>query len=93
MVNEGMAIVAMKLLQRRDYTIEAVAEELEIKPYSAKSSPIAHKASLGQTNKEHEDLNEIGNCRENSLSYVDAILDRDSDRIFVVERLLKVNVT
>jgi hypothetical protein len=33
---------------------------LEIKPSILKKAiRIAHKASLGQTNKEHEDLNEI----------------------------------
>jgi hypothetical protein len=41
-------------------TVKAVAEELEIKPSILKKAiRIAHKASLGQTNKEHEDLNEI----------------------------------
>jgi phage host-nuclease inhibitor protein Gam len=41
-------------------TIKAVAEELEIKPTVLKKAvKIAHKAALGQTNKDHEDLNEI----------------------------------
>jgi phage host-nuclease inhibitor protein Gam len=41
-------------------TIKAVAEELEIKPAVLKKAvKIAHKAALGQTNKDHEDLNEI----------------------------------
>ena len=41
-------------------TIKAVAEELEIKPSTLKKAiRIAHKASLGQTNKDHEELNTI----------------------------------
>lgn len=41
-------------------TIKAVAEEMEIKPSILKKAvKIAHKASLGQTNKDHDDLNTI----------------------------------
>lgn len=41
-------------------TIKAVAEEMEIKPAILKKAvKIAHKASLGQTNKDHDDLNTI----------------------------------
>lgn len=41
-------------------TIKAVAEELEIKASTLKKAiKIAHKASLGQTNKDHEELNTI----------------------------------
>ena len=41
-------------------TIRSVASEMEIKPSILKKAvKIAHKASLGQTNKDHEDLNEI----------------------------------
>ena len=39
-------------------TIKAVAEELEIKASTLKKAiKIAHKASLGQTNKDHDELN------------------------------------
>ena len=41
-------------------TIKAIGEELEIKPSTLKKAiKIAHKASLGQTNKDHEELNTI----------------------------------
>ena len=41
-------------------TIKAIAEEIEIKPSILKKAiKIAHKASLGQTNKDHDELNEI----------------------------------
>lgn len=41
-------------------TIKAVAEELEIKPSILKKAiKVAHKASLTQTNKDHDDLNTI----------------------------------
>ena len=41
-------------------TIKAVAEELEIKASTLKKAVrIAHKASLGQTNKDHDELNTI----------------------------------
>lgn len=41
-------------------TIKAVAEELEIKPALLKKAmKIAHKAKLGETNKDHEELNTI----------------------------------
>ena len=41
-------------------TIKAVAEELEIKASTLKKAiRIAHKASLGQTNKDHDELNTI----------------------------------
>jgi len=41
-------------------TIKAIAEELEVKPSTLKKAiRIAHKASLGQTNKDHEELNTI----------------------------------
>lgn len=41
-------------------TIKAVAEELEVKPSILKKAiTIAHKASLGQTNADHEELNTI----------------------------------
>jgi transposase-like protein len=62
MVNEGMATMHEidALTEGLAETVKAVAEELEIKPSILKKAiRIAHKASLGQTNKEHEDLNEI----------------------------------
>jgi hypothetical protein len=38
-------------------TIKAIGEELEIKPATLKKAlKIAHKASLGQTNKDHDEL-------------------------------------
>lgn len=41
-------------------TIKAVAEELEIKPALLKKAmKIAHKAKLGETNKDHDELNTI----------------------------------
>ena len=41
-------------------TIKAIAEELEIKPGLLKRAvKIAYKANLGETNKDHSDLNSI----------------------------------
>ena len=41
-------------------TIKAIAEELEIKPAILKKAiKIAHKANLGDTNRDHDQLNEI----------------------------------
>ena len=41
-------------------TIKAIAEELEIKPALLKKAlKIAHKANLGDTNRDHEELNTI----------------------------------
>ena len=61
-VNEGMRT----MLEIEDLnaglndTIKAVAEDLEIKPGILKKAiRIAHKASLGETNRDHEDLNTI----------------------------------
>ena len=61
-VNEGMRT----MLEIEDLnaglndTIKAVAEELEIKPGILKKAiRIAHKSSLGETNRDHEDLNTI----------------------------------
>ena len=62
LVNEGMAVMhEIETLQGGlTDTIKAVAEELEVKPSVLKKAiRIAHKASLGQTNKEHEELNDI----------------------------------
>ena len=62
LVNEGMAVMhEIETLQGGlTDTIKAVAEELEVKPSVLKQAiRIAHKASLGQTNKEHEELNNV----------------------------------
>ena len=62
LVNEGMAVMhEIETLQGGlTDTIKAVAEELEVKPSVLKKAiRIAHKASLGQTNKEHEELNNV----------------------------------
>ena len=41
-------------------TIKAVAEELEIKASTLKKAiKVAHKANLGQTNRDHDELNTI----------------------------------
>jgi hypothetical protein len=41
-------------------TVKAIAEELEVKPSVLKKAiRIAHKASLTQSNQEHEQLNTI----------------------------------
>ncbi len=62
LINEGMAVMhEIDTLQGGlTDTIKAVAEELEVKPSVLKKAiRIAHKASLTQTNQEHEDLNTI----------------------------------
>ena len=62
LVNEGMAVLhEIDTLQGGlNDTIKSIAEELEIKPSTLKKAiKIAHKASLTQTNQEHEDLNTI----------------------------------
>ena len=62
LVNEGMATMHEidALNGGLNDTIKAVAEELEIKASTLKKAiKIAHKASLGQTNKDHEELNTI----------------------------------
>jgi DNA-binding MarR family transcriptional regulator len=41
-------------------TIKAIAEELEIKPSTLKKAvKIAYKAKLGETNRDHDELNTI----------------------------------
>jgi hypothetical protein len=62
LINEGMSVMhEIDTLQGGlNDTIKAVAEELEIKASTLKKAVrIAHKASLGQTNKDHEELNTI----------------------------------
>lgn len=62
LINEGMATLhEIDALQGGlTDTIKAVAEEMEVKPSLLKKAiKIAHKASLTQTNKDHDELNEI----------------------------------
>jgi transposase-like protein len=62
LVNEGMSVLhEIDTLQGGlTDTIKAISEELEIKPSTLKRAiKIAHKASLGQTNKDHDELNNI----------------------------------
>ena len=62
LINEGCAVMHEidTLSGGLTDTIKAVAEELEVKPSVLKKAiRIAHKASLTQTNQEHEDLNTI----------------------------------
>jgi hypothetical protein len=62
LINEGMGVLhEIDTLQGGlTDTIKAVAEELEVKPSVLKKAiKIAHKASLTQTNQEHEQLNTI----------------------------------
>jgi transposase-like protein len=62
LVNEGMATLHEidTLKGGLNDTIKAVAEELEIKASTLKKAiNIAHKASLGQTNRDHDELNTI----------------------------------
>lgn len=62
LINEGMAVMNEidTLNGGLSDTIKAIAEELEVKPSVLKKAiRIAHKASLTQTNQEHEDLNTI----------------------------------
>ena len=62
LINEGMSVMhEIDTLQGGlNDTIKAVAEELEINASTLKKAVrIAHKASLGQTNKDHEELNTI----------------------------------
>ena len=61
-VNEGMHVLHEidTLNGGLNDTIKAISEELEIKASTLKKAiKIAHKASLGQTNKDHDELNTI----------------------------------
>lgn len=61
-VNEGMRTLheIEDLNAGLNDTIKAIAEELEIKPAILKKAiKVAHKAKLGETNKDHEQLNTI----------------------------------
>ncbi len=62
LVNEGMQVMqeVEDLSAGLNDTIKAIAEELEVKPAILKKAiKIAHKAKLGETNRDHEDLNTI----------------------------------
>jgi len=62
LVNEGMTVMNEidTLNGGLADTIKAVAEEMEIKPSVLKKAiRIAHKAALGATNKDHDELNQI----------------------------------
>lgn len=62
LINEGMATLHEidTLREGLSDTVKAIAEELEVKPSVLKKAiSIAHKASLGQTNADHEELNTI----------------------------------
>jgi phage host-nuclease inhibitor protein Gam len=61
-INEGMQVLreVEDLNAGLNDTVKAIAEELEIKPALLKKAiRIAHKAKLGETNRDHEDLNTI----------------------------------
>lgn len=61
-INEGMAVMQEieDLNAGLNDTIKAIAEELEIKPATLKKAvKIAHKAKLGETNRDHDELNTI----------------------------------
>ena len=62
LINEGMTVFqeVEDLNAGLNDTIKAVAEELEIKPAILKKAvKIAHKAKLGETNRDHDELNTI----------------------------------
>lgn len=62
LINEGMSVLheVETLNEGLNDTIKAIAEELEIKPSILKKAiKVAHKARLGETNKENEELNTI----------------------------------
>ena len=62
LINEGMAVMhEIDTLQGGlTDTVKAIEEELEVKPSVLKKAiRIAHKASLTQSNQEHEQLNTI----------------------------------
>jgi len=62
LINEGMTVMQEieDLTAGLSDTIKAVAEELEIKPATLKKAVrIAHKAKLGETNRDHDELNTI----------------------------------
>ena len=61
-INEGMNIMreVEDLSAGLNDTIKAIAEELEIKPGTLKKAiKVAYKARLGETNRDHDELNTI----------------------------------
>ena len=62
LINEGMTTMheIETLSGGLNDTIKAVAEELEIKPATLKKAlKVAYKAKLGETNRDHDELNTI----------------------------------
>ena len=62
LVNEGMGVLQEieDLTVGLNETIKAIAEELELKPSTLKKAvKIAYKAKLGETNRDHDELNTI----------------------------------
>jgi hypothetical protein len=62
LINEGMQVMqeVEDLNTGLSETIKAIGEELEIKPATLKKAiRIAHKAKLGETNRDHDELNTI----------------------------------
>lgn len=62
LINEGMQVMheIETLNEGLNDTVKAVAEELEIKPATLKKAiKVAHKAKLGETNRDHDELNTI----------------------------------
>jgi transposase-like protein len=62
LINEGMTVLreVEDLSAGLNDTVKAIAEEMEIKPALLKKAiKIAYKASLGETNKDHDELNTI----------------------------------
>lgn len=62
LISEGMRVLqeVEDLNAGLNETIKAIAEELEIKPATLKKAvKIAHKAKLGETNRDHDELNTI----------------------------------
>ena len=60
--NEGMRVMqeVEDLNAGLNDTIKAIGEELEIKPGTLKKAlKVAHKAKLGETNRDHDELNTI----------------------------------
>ena len=61
-VNEGVSVLQEieDLNAGLNDTVKAIAEELEVKPSILKKAiKIAQKSKLGETNAEHEELNDI----------------------------------
>jgi DNA-binding MarR family transcriptional regulator len=62
LINEGMSVLQEleTLNEGLNYTVKAIAEELEIKPSILKKAiRVAHKQRLNETNEENEELNTI----------------------------------